>query len=198
MARPSVEQERRAEIFDAAARCVVKFGLSRLTLEKIAEEAGMSRGHIRHFVGNRDDLIVGLAAWMHERNAEASDEGSGAALAIDEMFEYLYGDEFSEPGDENTVILELLTASRSNAELRAAMLGGYNQTREAIRTALADRFPRLPAAEVSDASYSFLALALGNAVMSDLDQAADYDPIVKASAVDLLTRLAQKEAAFID
>lgn len=63
MGRPSVAGERREQIMKAAARSVARHGLAGSTQERIAATAGMSRSHIRHYVGNRDDLIDAL--WDH-------------------------------------------------------------------------------------------------------------------------------------
>lgn len=57
MPRPSLKQERRAEILDAYGRCVVRYGVEGATLEKTAEEAGLTRALIRHHVGNKDQLL---------------------------------------------------------------------------------------------------------------------------------------------
>ncbi len=55
--RPSVAEERRRQIFEAVEACIVKYGLGRTTLAKIAEEANVSRSNLAHFVGNRDEII---------------------------------------------------------------------------------------------------------------------------------------------
>ena len=60
MPRPSLKAQRTEEILEAFARCVAKFGLEGSTLERIAEEAGVKRTILRHYVGNRDDLIDAL------------------------------------------------------------------------------------------------------------------------------------------
>ncbi|MEM7455651.1 MAG: TetR/AcrR family transcriptional regulator [Planctomycetota bacterium] len=61
MGRPSLAEQRKAEILDAFGRCVARFGLEGSTLEHIAEEAGMKRSILRHYLGNRDDLVHSLA-----------------------------------------------------------------------------------------------------------------------------------------
>lgn len=187
MGRPSVRAERREQILQATARCVATFGLADLTLEKIAEESGMSRGHVRHYIGNREDLIVALATWVHSRTDDELESGlADAAEDLDSMLDYLYGAAFSEPSDENTIILELLNASRTNVDLRQAMLNGYTETRKAIGETLARELPGVAADTIAETSYALLALALGNAVMSDLDRGGNSDRLVRQAAVQLL------------
>ena len=57
MGRKSLAAARREEILDAFERCVVKYGLEGSSLEQIADEAGMKRSIIRHYIGNRDELV---------------------------------------------------------------------------------------------------------------------------------------------
>ncbi|MGH3225487.1 MAG: TetR/AcrR family transcriptional regulator, partial [Streptosporangiaceae bacterium] len=49
---------RREQILDAVTRCVAEYGLEGTTLERVAEASGFSRGHIRHYVGNREEMLA--------------------------------------------------------------------------------------------------------------------------------------------
>ncbi len=61
MPRPSMKEARRDQILDAAEICAAHDGVDGLTLERVAEEAGLARALIRHNIGNRDALIDALA-----------------------------------------------------------------------------------------------------------------------------------------
>jgi AcrR family transcriptional regulator len=56
MGRPSKKEERTEEILNAFYRCVARYGIEGSTLERIAEESGLKRSLVRHFVGNREAL----------------------------------------------------------------------------------------------------------------------------------------------
>lgn len=71
MGRRSLAAERRQQVLEAASRCLARNGLAGTTLEKIAEESGLSRSHVRHYVGNRDDLLLALVDWVQERDDRA-------------------------------------------------------------------------------------------------------------------------------
>ncbi|GAA5314817.1 MAG: hypothetical protein AseanaTS_00210 [Candidatus Pelagadaptatus aseana] len=60
MPRPSVKKQRTEEIMQAFERCVIRYGVEGSTLERLAEESGLQRSLIRHYSGNRDDLIQAL------------------------------------------------------------------------------------------------------------------------------------------
>jgi AcrR family transcriptional regulator len=50
----------RARILDAAFEAVATFGLSRLTVEDVARQAGLSRQSVYRYFGSKDDLIGAL------------------------------------------------------------------------------------------------------------------------------------------
>ncbi len=64
MARKSVKIQRSKEIIDAFERCISKWGLDGASLERIATESGIKRPALRHFIGNRDELIIALVKSM--------------------------------------------------------------------------------------------------------------------------------------
>jgi AcrR family transcriptional regulator len=94
MARPSKAEERKEQILDAFERCVVLEGIQGVTLEKVAKEAGLPRSLVRHFVGNRDDMVAAVFDRFALR-AEALWSGlSQRRPSIDEMLEFLVKEAF--------------------------------------------------------------------------------------------------------
>ena len=79
MGRPRVTEERANEILDAFEACVARHGLEGTTLQRVADEAGLTRSLIRHHVGNRDAV---LAAWVERAVARYHDQ-------LSELFESL-------------------------------------------------------------------------------------------------------------
>lgn len=59
MSRKSAEQ-RRAEALDAARRIILREGIAQVSVRKVAEEAGMSTGSLRHIFPLHEDLFVAL------------------------------------------------------------------------------------------------------------------------------------------
>ncbi len=60
MGRPDQSKERIDQILDAFEVCVVRHGLERTTLQMVAEEASVARALIRHYLGNRDSVLIAL------------------------------------------------------------------------------------------------------------------------------------------
>ena len=80
MARPSIAAERREEILTAFENCALRKGLAATTLNDVAEESGLQRSLIRHFVGNREEMVKGLIDRMVDRTTssiEAAIDGAG-------------------------------------------------------------------------------------------------------------------------
>ncbi|MEM8608372.1 MAG: TetR family transcriptional regulator [Myxococcota bacterium] len=99
MPRPNLTEQRTQEILDAFERCLPRYGLQGTSLEHVAEEAGVKRTIIRHYVGNRDHLLSALVARYLERS-EASLDAFIAALpakqrsrtAVEWLFDPQYSD----------------------------------------------------------------------------------------------------------
>ncbi|MCY4046171.1 MAG: hypothetical protein OXE99_14000 [Cellvibrionales bacterium] len=60
MPRPSLKLQRVDEILNALESCILAEGLSSTSLETIATTANMKRSILRHYIGNRDDIIIAL------------------------------------------------------------------------------------------------------------------------------------------
>ena len=57
-------------ILDAAIRCFYEFGYNKTTTEKIASEAGVSRGAMLHHFPSRADLIRAAVNYLNQRRLE--------------------------------------------------------------------------------------------------------------------------------
>lgn len=60
MARPSMAAQRKEEILDALEQCILNYGIQATSLENIAEKANVKRTILRHYIGNRDQIICAL------------------------------------------------------------------------------------------------------------------------------------------
>ncbi len=62
--RPAPQQARaaktRAKLLDAAATVVRRDGIQAMTLARVAEEAGVSKGGLLHHFGSKEELVTGL------------------------------------------------------------------------------------------------------------------------------------------
>ena len=184
--------ERTEQIMQATGRCLRNYGLAGTTLERVAEESGLSRSHVRHYVGNRDDLLRGFASWLY---TGYESEFTGAVQTADPpaklpiVLDYLFGSGFLPISDDDTVIRELITAGITDERIRSIMLTQYLRAVEAIEEALAAEYPEAPAAERRSAAYGLWCLALGNSTMAELHLPVANGGLVRSAAATILAQL---------
>lgn len=68
-ARPTQADRRarsRSAILEAAARGLSRYGYSNLVLERVANEAGYSRGALYHQFAGKEDLALAVVSWIEE------------------------------------------------------------------------------------------------------------------------------------
>jgi AcrR family transcriptional regulator len=70
-------QARREQILDEAARLVLNVGLSAISMERLAREAGISKGLVYNYFPDRDAL---LAALLRREQSDLRDRGMESAL----------------------------------------------------------------------------------------------------------------------
>ncbi|MEV4581225.1 hypothetical protein AB0K16_49130, partial [Nonomuraea jabiensis] len=130
----------------------------------MADEAGMARGNIRHYAGNRDELRELFAQRLISRHTDRvrllAQEGPVRQRA-QAVIDYLFGEQMT-PGDDSAAIDALLAAARFDDTLRERIHAGYAGLTRLLRDSLADDHPGRAAAVYDDAAYQVMALAYGH------------------------------------
>lgn len=191
MGRPSVASQRRREIIDATLRRLATHGFSGTTLDGIAEEAGMARGHVRHFAGNRDELLVSAARDFFA--ADGSDEATLTVLpehiqTLDEAIDFLFGD-FAAPGAENGVALALVEGARVLPRIREILVEAYLSVPAVLEILLEGAAPLASPEARASTAYGLLTLALGNVFLTDIEESPERTRLARSSAERLISHL---------
>ncbi len=95
MGRPSLKAERTIEILDAFMVCVARYGLEGSTQDRIAAEAGVKRTILRHFIGNRDEMVSALLEHVSSRFEDMTRDMIDALPALDRsetLVDFLFWD----------------------------------------------------------------------------------------------------------
>lgn len=170
MPRASLAVERRGQIIDATMSTIAEHGISGATLDRIAEAVGMSRGHVRHFVGNRDRLLLDTAITLF------ADESGTVGSIIPAQFtdiagalDYLFGLEFGSPDRENAVVLGLVELSRTTPEIADVLTTAYTATRVQLAGLVAAAKPAASPDACATVAYGLLTCALGAVFLGDFD-----------------------------
>lgn len=192
MGRPSMATERTEQIMQATARCLQKNGLAGTTLERVAEESGLSRSHVRHYVGNRDDLLRRFADWLYtgyEAEFIGRIAGAESREKLPIAMDYMFSSGFLPISDDDTVIRELITAGIADERIRGTMQGHYTQAIQAVEDALAAEYPAAAPGARRSVAYGLWCLTMGNSMMAEMQLPVASGGLVRAAAEALLERL---------
>jgi AcrR family transcriptional regulator len=188
--RPSVATERKAQIIEAAIRTIGTHGITGTTLDRIAEEAGMSRGHVRHFVGNRDQLLVETARSFYFDGPDTTSILPAGTASLADAVDFLFGVEFTAPGSANAVVFGLIEASRTNPAIAEIIVRAYSGAETELRDLIAAEHPDISPAVRERVAYGLLSMAMHNVFMNDIELSDARTASARASAEWLLGTLA--------
>ncbi|MBE2221859.1 MAG: TetR/AcrR family transcriptional regulator [Anaerolineae bacterium] len=193
MGRKSLAPERREQILDAFAVCLRHYGFEGTTLERVAEEAGVQRSIIRHYIGNRDDLNTAaidriIAAYKAE--LAAAIENLPQSELIPELLNYLFClDEDSELSDYDTLVNALWATHERNPHTKSLLLNLYQAFESLIDDLLALTFPASPEAQRRSVAYAVMCLANDTWSMISLGFPPSRADLARQNAEQLIASL---------
>lgn len=121
MPRPDLSETRIAQILDAFETCLVQHGLDGTSLEKVAGVAGVQRSIIRHYIGNRDQLLLAYARRSVERYETVIEEMIAALPTRNrsaKLVDYLFMPDSNSNAQAELAMDVLIAASDHNSECR--------------------------------------------------------------------------------
>lgn len=174
--RPTLAPQREAEILRALEDCIREVGIAGLTVQKVAERSGYSRGHVRHYLGNKADQLRALIdvyseryASTLERQAQSVDVDRRRELVLNELF----GETWLESRPEDDVVLDHLNAyAGSNPDSGFSLAPMYERILAVIEDALS---PVLDPPTARERARVVLALAYGVSSMIGLGLVSSGD-----------------------
>jgi AcrR family transcriptional regulator len=136
----------RAKVLTATIDCLVEHGYANTSTRHIAKRAGMTVGALQHHFASKADLMAAALQTLGDRMAdefiaEAPTEGDPSGRIpqmLDRLWEVHRGPLFHAG-------LELWVAARSDADLRAAMVGVTKDFSLRIGVGMLHMFPELVA-----------------------------------------------------
>jgi TetR/AcrR family transcriptional regulator, repressor for uid operon len=131
-ANTQLKLDRRAEILDAAQRCVARSGFHRASMQEICAEAQMSPGNLYRYFSSKEAIIAGIS----ERNrAEAAKDFAAVTQApnfFDGLAQLARHHLVERTAEEVALCAEIMAESRRNPEIA----GQYQQIETEVKAGL--------------------------------------------------------------
>jgi AcrR family transcriptional regulator len=189
MPRPSLADVRRPQILEAYARCLIRYGPGGTTLDRIAEEAGVTRALVRHYLGNRKDVDGALVAHLRGRYVEWLDE-LGRGLPPAERLPRILDAMFAPTSEEPSQLVDaLLGISTEDPVLQGLLREMYLELEHLLHAEIASARPAAPPEAQRRVAYGILCLAGMHRTLADLGFPADRGPAARVCAERLLATL---------
>ncbi|MBT4499387.1 MAG: TetR/AcrR family transcriptional regulator [Gemmatimonadetes bacterium] len=186
MPRKKLDEERIPQILDAFERCIVKYGIMGTSLERVAQEAEISRTTIHHYIGGRKDLIRAT----YKRFADTWLEGIDrlADVDIDDLSDYMMSGWQEELGHRLVVMDELMKAVSLDPETLSAVseVLAYLFQSEAVH--FQHLYPTASLERCRDAGKMLYALGFGMFRLSEYTELPS-DEVARSSMKGILESL---------
>ncbi|MCV6589325.1 MAG: TetR/AcrR family transcriptional regulator [Marinobacterium sp.] len=193
MGRPSKKAERTEEILQAFYRCVARYGIEGSTLERIAEESGLKRSLVRHFVGNRDELVSLLV----DRVLEQSDAQWSAFIdylpannVVTPLLDGLFCESYSD-AEYILVIESLIFAAGRDDALRQRMQQWLQRFTDDMVMLLQRDHPEASPAQLETVSFGVISIYFNLDSLAPLGMNQQYRQPAYQAAQCLIGSLAK-------
>lgn len=177
LTRREQREQTHERLLDATTRCLVAHGYAGTTTQRIQDEAGVSRGALLHHFGSKSELLVAAIHHIAElRLAEFTERVAGLGEGPDTLPELVAAVRSVMTGPPFQAALELWSASRTDEQLREALLPAERRLGAALRE-IFDRHSGIADPEAARTAFeSLLALVRGlelTRIMRSDDAVAD-------------------------
>ncbi|WP_170406863.1 TetR/AcrR family transcriptional regulator [Ruegeria arenilitoris] len=195
MPRPSLKDQRSQEILDAYLTCVARFGLEGATQERIAEEAGVKRPLLRHYLGNKDEMITALADYVGAGFAESLD-GLRQALpngaTPSDLVDTLFADNSGTDPRLMLAYQALVTAVPARPDLRQDLMDSLTEFFDVVEDILKRATPDASGARIRAVTQGISAIFVSMDALSPLEPPAIWRAELKLAASLLASTLETK------
>ena len=191
MPRPSKIAERTEEILDAFERCVARYGVEGSTLERVAEEAGLQRSLLRHYVGNRDELLRALLDRFFaesDRQTISLIDALPATNRANVLIDYLF-DLSSSDTHSAQVAQALIAAAPNHDKLQSRVRSWVLRFVDAIADEIHESFPNAASEEVYEVAAGVVGIYFNVESVSPLGRTKKLRSASKDAARRLLSTL---------
>jgi AcrR family transcriptional regulator len=136
----SLSGEKAQRIVEAMRRSVAQRGTAGATFDHVSREAGVSRGLLHYYFGTKEQLLVEAVRRDCELRMQLLEHQLASAQTADDYIDLMaqnLQETVHEDPDFVTLVFELFTLSRRNADIAAEYAGLMRRTREQVAAMLA-------------------------------------------------------------
>lgn len=188
MVKPIAEY-RRKEILEAALGAIDRHGLSKISYDLIAEEAGTSRQLIRHYYPKVEPLMVNIVESITEtyRNLVIADiNAMQSTQRLSIMMDFFFG-QLQDKELPPSMSFDSMFALANNSEpVKQAMHATHQVLSETFQNELRACYPMLPLNVYQELGHQFVSLITGHWRMVSSLGMSDKYTAVSRKAMDRL------------
>ncbi len=136
----SLAGEKAQRIIDAMRHSVARRGTAASTFDHVSREAGVSRGLLHYYFGTKEQLLAEAVRRDCELRLERLERQLSTAKSADDFIDLMaqnLQETISTDPDFVTLVFELFTLSRRNADIAVEYAGLMRSTREHVAGMLA-------------------------------------------------------------
>jgi AcrR family transcriptional regulator len=188
-----VASERRKQIVDGFLALISERGLDSVTLDDVAKVAGLQRAALRHFVGNRRELLAAAVEELTRRFELSAREQAGQYPTLQQLLAALFSAEWASGlSAEHAAFDVLLQEATRDPQMRLAVRRAYDTLIAEIAAALKRSHPHAKPGELRNCAYALTCLVEHNVTLQQLGFAAAHSKaMLQASKTLVSTMLAQ-------
>lgn len=193
MGRPDLTEVRTTEILDAFERCVARYGLAGSSLERVAEEAGMKRSILRHYIGNRDDLIHALVDRVvskYRGYLQTFVDSISEDRRVEQLLKFFFPDEPLETTDGILVVEALIAAGDEYPRVRQIMAEYIDDLVSITAQQLRLEYPSATRQQCWNVAYGVVSICFNQDSLSPLGLPRKYLSAARSCSRGLIESLA--------
>ncbi len=136
----SLSSEKAQRIVEAMRRSVARRGTAGSTFDRVSREAGVSRGLLHYYFGTKEQLLVEAVRRDCELRMEQLERQLAGARTADDFIDLMaqnLAQAVHQDPDFLTLVFELFTLSRRNADIAMEYADLMRRTREQVAAMLA-------------------------------------------------------------
>lgn len=162
----------RTRLLDATVECLISYGYSGTTTQRVAELAGVTRGAQVHHFRSKEDLVVAAIEHLAQQRAQSAvrelGRVQGSADPVAMVLDYIWE---AHQGPVFVATLELWVAARTDPVLASQIVRVEPIVNSALVAAIGQLMPDHPAPkELRDITYTAMDALRGILVASFVDQ----------------------------